>query len=55
MEIQLAKRLCQKLEQVWQRTRSCLDKSRYRKQANLYNKMMSDVRRKYYADCINLR
>ena len=50
MEIQLAKRLRQKLER---RTRSCLDRSRYRKQANLCNKMMSDARRKYYADCIN--
>ena len=47
MELQLAKRLRQKLERIWRRTRSCLDRSRYRKQANLCNKMMSD------ADCIN--
>ena len=53
MEIQLAKRLRQKLKRVWRRTRSCLDRSRYRKQANLCNKMMSDARRRYYADCIN--
>ena len=53
MEIQLAKRLRQRLERIWRRTRSCLDRSRYRKQANLCNKMMSDARRKYYADCIN--
>ena len=53
MEIQLAKRLRQKLERIWRRTRSCLDRSRYRKQENLCNKMMSDARRRYYADCIN--
>ena len=38
---------------VWRRTQSCLDRSRYRKQANLCSKMMSDARRRYYADCIN--
>ena len=53
MEIQLAQRLRQKLERVWRRTRSCLDGSRCRKQANLCNKMMSDARRRYYVDCIN--
>ena len=55
IEIQLAKRLRQKLERIWRRTRSCLDSSRYRyrKQANLCNKMMSDARRRYYADFIN--
>ena len=53
MAIQLAKRLRQKLERIWRRSRSCLDRSRYRKQANLCNKMMTDARRKYYADCIN--
>ena len=53
MEIPLAKRLRQKLELVWRRTRSCLDRSRYRRQANLCNKLMSDARRRYYADCIN--
>ena len=31
MEIQLVKRLRQKLERIWRRTRSCLDISRYRK------------------------
>ena len=51
--IQLAKRLRQKLEPVWRRTRSCLDRSRYRKQANLCNKKMTGARRRYYADCIN--
>ena len=50
IEIQLAKRLRQKLERIWRRTRSCLDRSRYRKQANICNKMMSDARRRYYAD-----
>ena len=50
MEIQLAKRLRQKIERIWRRTRSCLNRSRYRKQANLCNKMMSDARRRYYAD-----
>ena len=53
MEIQLAKRLRQKLERIWRRNRSCLDRSRYRKQANLCNKMMGDARLRYYADCIN--
>ena len=53
MEIRLAKRLRQKLERVWRRTRSCLDRLRYRKQAIFCNKMMSDARRRYYADCIN--
>ena len=53
MEIQLAKQLRQKLERIWRRTRSCLDRTRYRKQANICNKMMSDARCRYYADCIN--
>ena len=53
MEIQLAKQLRQKLERIWRRTRSCLDRSRYRKQANLCNKIMFDAQRKNYADCIN--
>ena len=53
MELQLAKRLRQKLERIWRRTWSCLDRSRYRKQANLCNEMMSDARRRYQADCIN--
>ena len=53
MEIQLAERLRQKLERIWRRTWSCLDRSRYRKQTNLCNKMMSDARRRYHADCIN--
>ena len=53
MEIQLAERLYQKLERVWRRTRSCLHRSRYIKQANLCNGMMSDAQRRYYADCIN--
>ena len=53
MENQLAKRLRQKLERIWQRIRSCLDRSRYRKQANLCNKIMGDAQRKNYADCIN--
>ena len=53
MEIKLAKGLRQKLERIWRRTRSRLDRSRYRKQANLCNKMMSDARRRYYADSIN--
>ena len=43
METQLAKRLRQMLERIWRRTRSCLDRSRYRKQANLCNKMMDGV------------
>ena len=53
MEIQLAKRLSQKLEWIWRRTRSWLDRSRYRKQANLCNKVMSDAQCRYYAICIN--
>ena len=53
MKIQLADRLRQKLERVWRRTRSCLDRSRYRKQANLCTKIMNDARRRYYEDCIN--
>ena len=53
LKIQLAKRHRQKLERIWRRTWPCLDRSRQRKQANLCNKMMSDVRRRYYAGCIN--
>ena len=53
LKVSIAGDVRQKLERIWRRTRSCLDRSRYRKQANLCNKMMSDARRRYYADCIN--
>ena len=52
-DIQSAKRRRQYLERVCRRSRSGLDRSRYRKQANLCNRMMATARRKHYTKCID--
>ena len=48
LESILAKRRRRYLERVWRRTRSPLDRSRYRKQLHLCNRMMSKSKSDYY-------
>ena len=53
LEIILAKRRRRYLERVWRRTRSPLDRSRYTKQLELCNRMMSKSKSDYYTSLLS--
>ena len=52
-EIIKAKTLCHNLEQIWRRSRTDLDSTRYKRQCHLCNKMMTKAKSKYLADVIS--
>ena len=51
-EIMKAKTLRHNLERTWRRSRTRLDRSRYKHQCHLCNRMMTKARSKYLADVI---
>ena len=52
-EIMKAKTLRHNFERTWRRSRTHLDRSRYKHQCHLCNKMMTKVKSKYLADVIS--
>ena len=51
-EIMKAKTLRRNLERTWRRSRTHLDRSRYKQQCHLCNRMMTKAKSKYLADVI---
>ena len=51
-EIRKAKTLRHNLERTWRRSRTHLDRSRYKQQCHLCNRMMTKAKSKYLADVI---
>ena len=51
-EIMKAKTLCHNLERAWRRSRTHLDRSRYKHQCHLCDRMMTKAKSKYLADVI---
>ena len=51
-EIMKAKTLRHNLERTWRRSRTHLDRSRYKQQCHLCNRMMTKAKSKYLADVI---
>ena len=51
-EIMTAKTLRHNLERTWRRSRTHLDRSRYKQQCHLCNRMMTKAKSKYLADVI---
>ena len=52
-EIMKGKTLCHNLERTWRRSRTHLDRSRYKHQCHLCNRMMTKAKSKYSADIIS--